>query len=276
MRTSIRLLAVAAVLASTVVVGPQAGSAAGRTSAGTLTPAAAARAQAELDAYRSAHPDDMVGIDRILRKYGHEPMSVSVSGVTGVLSAEEAERVIARRGAENMAAAARSGVPTNAFTVSVSIYGEFLGHNKNIVGQWNFRDNYVNGSDPDDVAGIEVNLNGCWKIVGTSAQVADYQGKTHNSLVWLENGGVSNGSPAWGINDSVSGFKMLTDNGQVVGKFAPLGSGCYKKQIGGQFVYEHNQDGSGGVSVSIAWGAFSVSYSNPGSKMRKSTNPLWK
>lgn len=275
MRTRIRVLLVVAVLVSGAAFGSAPASAA-RLGKVELSPAVAAKAQAELDAFRAAHPFDMLGIDRILRKYGQDPMAVSVNGVEGTLTAEQATNIItARNTAKASGVVSPLSVPPDAFSVSVLVYGAFTGYNKIIQGMWDFRDDYVNGSDPDDLAAIEVNLEGCYQIASTSMAVADYQGNTHNSLIYLQNGGVSNGSAIWGMNDSVSGFMLYTDHGTVTATYSPINVGCQYHQIGGQFVFEHNQDGGGSWSASVGWGFLTISYGNGGSTLRKGTNAVY-
>jgi hypothetical protein len=236
-----------------------------------------AAAQAEIDNYTAEHPDDFVGIDALLTKYGLPPMKVSVDGVPGELTGAEAEQIVDARKAAGSGAVA-SAVPTDAFTVWISVTKD-LYNGRRVVGSWNFRDNYVNGSAPDDVAAIQSNLaDGCFRIKsnGLSSRVSDYTGAVQNGYTYVDDAGIS-GSPTLGIRDRVSGFRLLVDNGYFIANFERTGkSGCSSSvQFGGQFQYEHNQDGDQGFSASASWGKFSVSYSAPCTKLRKSSNVVW-
>lgn len=226
-------------------------------------------AQAKIDAYQDQHPTDYTGIDRLLTKYGLPPMKVRIDGIDRDLTSAEAEAELAAR------ASAVYAVPTDAFNVAITInYDLYL--NRVVTGSWNFRDNYVNGSDPDDVATVQSNLGGgCFRTGSLVRKAADYTGVDYTGQTYIDDGGV-NGSPIFGIRDRTSGFKLLTDNGYFKATYNRTGaSGCGSTQLGAQFQYEHNQDGGAGFSASAGWGFFSVNYSNPGSKLRKSTSATY-
>lgn len=55
-------------------------------------------------------------------------------------------------------------VPADAFNVSASVYKvqDQYGQWVNMTGHWNFRDDYVNGSDPRDGSGIAAEVPDCW------------------------------------------------------------------------------------------------------------------
>lgn len=226
-------------------------------------------AQAEIDAFADQSPHDYTGLDRVMAKYGLPPMKVRVSGVDRVLTAAEAEAELAARDA------ATDAVPLDAFTVTLTLsYDLYL--NRVARGSWNFRDNFVNGSDPDDVATIQSNLgNGCFRTGALVRKAADYTGVDYTGQTYVDDGGV-NGSPIFGIRDRASGFKLLTDNGYFRVTYDRTNAGgCDSAQLGAQFQYEHNQDGGAGFSASAGWGFFSISYSSPGDKLRKSTGAMY-
>lgn len=231
-------------------------------------------AQAKIDAFADEHPDDYTGLDQLMAKYGLPPMKVRINGIDRDLTSAEAEAELAARksAAAKSTSAGTYAVPVDAFTVALSLaYDLYM--NRVARGSWNFRDNYVNGSAPDDVATVQANLaNGCFRTGTLQRKAADYSGVDYTGQTYVDDGGV-NGSPIFGIRDVTSGFKLLTDNGYFRVTYNKTGaSGCGSAQLGAQFQYEHNQDGSGGFSASAGWGFFSVSYSNPGSKLRKSTS----
>lgn len=117
-------------------------------------------AQAEIDAYTDAHPTDYTGIDKLLTKYGLPPMQVRINGIDRDLTSAEAEAELAAREAakpQATSAGTLAAVPTDAFSVAMTLnYDLYL--NRVVTGSWNFRDNYVNGSNPDDVATVQSNL----------------------------------------------------------------------------------------------------------------------
>jgi hypothetical protein len=231
-------------------------------------------AQAEIDNFVDQYPTDYTGIDRLLVKYGLPPMKVRISGIDRELTSAEAEAELAAWEAAEakVPGAGISAVPTDAFTVAMTLnYDLYL--NRVVTGSWNFRDNYVNGSDPDDVATVQANLAGnCFRTGTLVRKAADYAGADYTGQTYVEDGGV-NGSPIFGIRDRASGFRLLTDNGYFRVTYNKTGaSGCGSAQLGAQFQYEKNQDGSSGFSASAGWGFFSVSYSGAPAKLRKSTS----
>jgi hypothetical protein len=52
-------------------------------------------------------------------------------------------------------------------------------------------------------------------------------------------------------------------------------SPCVRHTIGAAYRYEHNQDGGNVLSVSAGWGFLSVGYGSIGSRLQKSTNPIY-
>lgn len=234
-------------------------------------------AQAEIDAYADANPRDFVGIDKLLAKYGLPPMKVRINGIDRDLTSAEAEAELAAREAGKPEATpiGTLAVPTDAFSVAMTLYYD-LYLNRVVTGSWDFRDNYVNGSDPDDVATVQSNLGGnCFRTGTIVRKAADYAGADFTGQTYVEDGGV-NGSPIFGIRDRASGFRLLTDNGYFKVTYNKTGaSGCGSAQLGAQFQFEHNQDGTSGFSASAGWGFFSVSYSGAPAKLRKSTSPSY-
>ncbi|MEU1812770.1 hypothetical protein [Micromonospora aurantiaca (nom. illeg.)] len=235
-------------------------------------------AQAEIDRFSDQNPNDYTGIDQLLTKYGLPPMKVRINGIDRDLTSSEAEiELAARKAAEaKPTPGARTfAVPTDAFSVAITLnYDLYL--NRVVTGSWNFRDNYVNGSDPDDVATIQSNLGGgCFRTGALVRKAADYTGADYTGQTYIDDGGVG-GSPIFGIRDRTSGFKLLTDNGYFKATYNKTGaSGCGSTKLGAQFQYEHNQDGSGGFSASAGWGFFNISYANGGSKLRKGTSATY-
>jgi hypothetical protein len=239
-----------------------------------------AAAQAEIDSYTDQHPDDLTGIDQLRIKYGLSPMQISVSGVDGILTSAQAEQAIAQQQEAPSPSAAGSAdtahimaVPSDAFTVWVSVSRD-LYNNPTVIGNWNFRDNYVNGSAPDDVAAIQASVGDCYRLKnnGIDYRVSDYTGAVQSGRIYLYDGGV-NGSPIIGVRDRVQGFRLLVDNGYFRARYERNGS-C-SSSFGGMFTYEHNQDGENGFSAGASWGHISISYSAQCLTLRKSTNAVW-
>lgn len=98
--------------------------------------------------------------------------------------------------------------------------------------------------------------------------VKDYQGNAHGHGVRYSDG---QQSAIFSIDDRVSGFKMLTDNGIESIDEVQHGSGsdCHRRKAG-SYYYEHNQDGHGNWSASVSIGVFGISYNGAsGSTLRK-------
>jgi hypothetical protein len=235
-----------------------------------------AAAQAEIDNYRAEHPEDLTGIDALLVKYGLPPMKVSINDVPGTLSGAEAEKILADR-QKTAGGVTTQAVPTDAFGVWISLTHD-LYNNRVVVGNWDFRDNYVNGSAPDDVAAIQGNIGECWRIKsgGLSYRVSDYTGAVQANRIYTYDAGL-NGSPIIGVRDRVQGFRLLVDNGYFQALYeSTKKSGCTSSSsFGAQFQYEHNQDGENGFSAGASWGSFGVSYSAQCTTLRKSSNVVY-
>jgi hypothetical protein len=235
---------------------------------------AAVRAQRQVDAFKAAHPDDYVGLSDLIVRLGGSPIKMSVSGVPGTLSATEAQSVLTN----HAGTITPFGVPNDAFNVAVAVYQSFSPAGGRVVeGQWDFRNDYVNGSNPDDVATISTNgAGGCQRVYSITRRAWDWDNVDYSGRTYTKDGGVSTNSPLIGVADATSGFRLLTDHGKISVTYAPANSGCSNKEIGAEFIYEHNQDGGGGWSATVGWGFLSVQYSGSGvSALQKSTSPVY-
>lgn len=230
-------------------------------------------ANAEIEAFYVAHPLDLAGLEDLVRKYTGQDLAVVVNDVAEPLTGAEAQEIMDERAVAPSVSESARAVPTNAFTVSFS-WVPILGTGENewqAHGTWNFRDDFVNGSDPDDVASNMLDLGGsCWKIQSSNWRTYRYDGVETTGTSYLENSGVSSGAPILRIRDAATNFTLNVDHGQFN---THVRANCGPTTVRGSFAYEHNQDyNSLGISVSASFGVLSVSYSGSGgSRIQKST-----
>lgn len=223
-------------------------------------------------AYAEQNPHDFIGINALAEQQLGQSIQFSVSGVDGPVDAATADLMSNQAPQEGVAARA---VPTDAFSV-VGYWPPTPGCTATYMGTWNFRDDYVNGSAPDDFASIMFDFsNRCLTAVSTTYNSYYYDGeRTTDSVAYLKNGGVG-GAPIVGLRDAVSGFKLNVDHGHISSTVTRK-LGCDTQSFGAQFAYDHNQDGGSAGSVSASFiGGLSIGYSGSLATMRKSTNPTY-
>ncbi|MEV8442082.1 hypothetical protein AB0425_32285 [Actinosynnema sp. NPDC051121] len=238
-----------------------------------------AEQNAEIDRYGREHPLDMAGLERLVEKYTGKKTVVAVNGVDGAMTGEQAQKVLDARRAEWARADAQGdvgamgAVPIDAFNTSVQFI-PVVGPPRLIKarGNWDFRDNYVNGSAPDDLSSTSVKLASCQRIVNTTTLTYDYAGNQTANAAYLLESGLSTGAPVSGVRDRVSGFVTNFDHGFTE---VMIQNDCATAQIGAAYAYEHNQDSSAGFSFSAGWGFLSVSYSNVTPSLKKSAGPIY-
>ncbi|MBI1759151.1 MAG: hypothetical protein HYR62_07995 [Actinobacteria bacterium] len=270
-----RWLTIAMLISALLLGGPPAHAAGAR--GFTVT-----KAQSELiSAFARQHPLDLAGLDGLVHQFTGEHMQVSINGVAGTIDGVQAQRLMDTRWQERRSHRSAgtisplSTVPLDAYTVAISwlpLYGpppQVKAH-----GVWDFRDNYVNGSAPDDFANVEI-LRGCSQIISTTTLTFDYTGRQTSNAAYLQDGGLISGAPISGVRDRVSGFVMSTDHG-TMDVVVQNGAGCGTHSIVAAFKYEHNQDGGSVLGVSAGWGSLSVSYSSVGGRLQKGTNPIYR
>ncbi|MGL4340791.1 MAG: hypothetical protein ACRCSP_10280 [Rhodoglobus sp.] len=226
--------------------------------------------------YIDAHPNDLAGIERLTKKLYKAPdMNVSVDGVAGHMNGEQAQKILDAR--ENSTdsrvekTTISAQIPIDAFTVSFSwisrpLTGKYFPYAA--YGTWNFRDDYVNGSDPDDIASNRLELNGCTKIMGTYGRSYLYDGTKVSGNGYLYDAGLGTNAAVYGFDDAASGFKLTVDHGYVL---TDVGQTCGPITNRGMFTYEHNQDGGAVTGVSASFLGFSVSYTGGPVKLQKSS-----
>lgn len=234
---------------------------------------------AEIDRYGREHPQDVAGLERLVEKYTGQKIQVAVNGVEGALTGAQAQQVLdGRRAAWERAdkqgdVQVMGAVPVDAFNVSVQFI-PVIGPPRVIKarGNWDFRDNYVNGSNPDDMSSVSVKLQGCMRIVNTTTLTYDYQGNQTANAAYLKDSGLSSGAPISGIRDRVSGFVTNFDHGftEVL-----VQNDCAVGQIGAAYAFEHNQDSNAGLSASAGWGFLSISYTNTTPALQKGAGPIY-
>jgi hypothetical protein len=238
-----------------------------------------AEQNAEIDRYGREHPLDVAGLERLVEKYTGKKTTVAVSGVDGAMTGEQAQKVLDARRAEWARADAQGdmgamgAVPIDAFNTSVQFI-PVVGPPRRVKvrGNWDFRDNYVNGSAPDDLSSTSVKLAGCQRIMSTTTLTYDYNGNQTANAAYLLDSGLSTGAPVSGIRDRVSGFVTNFDHGFTE---IMVQNDCAAAQIGAAYAYEHNQDSTAGFSFSAGWGFLSVNYTNATPALKKSSGPIY-
>lgn len=222
--------------------------------------------------YYNDNPGDFEGLADLAVELGADEPEFSfpragLSGMDGV----EAQRIVDGGGGR----AELQGVPVNAFSVSTAWYRTPLSNgtvNYSFVGYWNFRDNYVNGSAPDDVSALVVeNLPSCWRYRTDIVYMHSFNGGNYSSDAYRYD--VTPTSSIWRVRDRARNFALTSDHGShylVYNRYTSRE--CSKRNVYGKFYYEKNQDGGGSWSASVNIKYLSVSYSgNPGSVLRKAS-----
>ncbi|QNG18850.1 hypothetical protein G4H71_21265 [Rhodococcus triatomae] len=223
-------------------------------------------------AYAQENPRDFIGINALAEKEFGQSVEFTVSDVDGPVDARTAD-ALSNLGAAGFPEFAPFAVPTNAFSV-VGYWLPSAGRGATYMGTWDFRDDYVNGSAPDDFASIMFDWSSsCLILTSTTYNSYYYDGeRTTDSTMYLKDGGIG-GSPIVGLRDATSGFKLNVDHGHMSASVLRK-PGCSAQQFGAQFAYEHNQDGGSALSVSASFlGGLSVGYSGGPDAMQKSTTP---
>ena len=222
-----------------------------------------ARAAAD---YWGEHPQDYVGLAREIRAHGGDSVSFAVEG-HGAVTAHKAQQLYDQSVRDRENDGQRSGqagvldVPADSFNVTGSWYHvqDQYGEWWSAMGLWDFRDDYINGSDPGDASGIAASVPDCWVNDGEYIAAFDYENNLYEGALIRQNAGLS--SSVYDVDDMTSGFKMLTDHGLHVLSFKRYSSGCATEPMQARYYYEHNQDGSGSWSFSINLAIFALSYS---------------
>lgn len=227
--------------------------------------------EAQLQAFSAAHPGDFVGFDALAFELTGERTQSVVNGV----AYSDATTAQAAYDAEDVPAdltAAAGNFPIDSFDVG---FQWAAGPDLTVImtGYWNWRDDFIGGaSEPYDVAAIQLDAQQCLQMRNHSGSMRLPNGDETGAPV-LRDSGVATKAPVWNVPSRASGFENSGDNGNVfmVADMAPCG---HPIPIGGSFSYEGNQGGSV-LSVSASFGSLSVSYSNPGQTLQKSTAPIY-
>lgn len=219
--------------------------------------------------YMRANPGDWEGAVALVESHGG---SVEISDNVGrsIAPNEAAALSAAGEGPRFKAAQAVGEVspldwPSNAFTTLVAVV-DMGAANPDVVqlyGEWNWQDDFIGQGSPEDIAALRVNKS-CGTYSNYFASAATWNGSFTTTRASLRSGGVGEAGPIWNVHDDVKNFENLTDRGMIGVDYdlssCPAGT---KGSLQAETVYEGN-DGGTVLSVSIAWGLFSVDYNNPG------------
>ncbi|OEU90493.1 hypothetical protein DB35_04665 [Streptomyces abyssalis] len=213
-------------------------------------------------------PGDYLALEKAVKKAGGDSLRFNVPAV-GMENATASQVQKAYAKAENAHGdgdVSTKDVPSDAFQVSGSWYHtqDQYGEWWTASGHWNFRDDFVNGSAPDDASGIaldEVDKK-CWENDGDNLLAADWQNEPYDQM-WRHSSSPT--SNIWNIRDRVQGFAMKADHGTHLLHLRRVGYNCDNNdKMAASYHYEHNQDGSGGWGASISIGVMTLSYNGSG------------
>ncbi|HET9657705.1 MAG TPA: hypothetical protein VFP72_20305 [Kineosporiaceae bacterium] len=239
---------------------------------------------AEIIAYQDAHPDDLVGLDALARKYTGRGVKVAFSGTNGTLNASQAQAHLkawqaSKTSSPQVKAAATPvgmvkpmALPNDTFAVWIvqtPLMGPPAQWRYN--GRWDFKDTFAGQSSPVDVASLSFDMPSCMRMVGHSISTFSVTG-TNTYLGSLRSANVAAKAPIWNIADRTSGFQNLADRGSAgvtVQKYCTEST-----QVGADFAYEFNQ-GGGLFSVTAGWGLLEVSYTGSDQHLQKGTAPIY-
>lgn len=157
--------------------------------------------------------------------------------------------------------------PSNVFTVNITVSS--VGDTKIVTGSFNWRDDFAGQAAPFDVAALRFS-DGCGGITNLMSSTYNVSGQRTDRTT-LRNAGTSTNAPVWNVDAVTSGFANQADRGSFSAQFDT--GACGSKTVRAAFDYEGNQGGAL-TSVSAGWGGLSVSYSNPGLILKKSTQPV--
>lgn len=235
--------------------------------------------QVAVNSFADKHPGDLTGLQQLVHSLGGEfQVSSTVSSSSSARAVEaDIKDFVADDGRNSNAAkdseAGEFGVTGNfrsdVFAVTIWSASNASGTSAVVSGQTNWRDNFAGQAAPFDIGSIQFNRT-CGTLSGHNVVTRTYAGKrTYGST--LRDAGVSNGAPVWNIDSRSVGFVNTADTARVSVTYNR--SGCGSSTIQASYTYEGNQGGSL-VGVSAGWGGLSVSYSNPGLTLQKSTGAL--
>lgn len=246
----------------------------------TFTPAAAAteiqrdsRTVSELAfAYSEEHPDDLTGLVSYVESLGGEvEVSSDLTDSKDPAVIEDLTEKFLEGGrtysldalgaTTGPLVAARAGnLPADAFTVKTVNVKDAKAKTYSVIGQANWRDNFVGQGPPLDVATVSFS-NKCGTLSGYNAKTWDMYAKPTNKAS-LRDAGVTTMSPTWNIDGRVSAFAATADMSSFYVTYNY--SKCGTKSIQGQFKYVGNAGKDTSISVNAAWGLFGVSYGSSG------------
>lgn len=251
-----------AALAAVAILGPsvQASASAPESPPEGYVPAniRVARAVAAFDA---KHPDDYVGLNRVIVAAGGDPVRFDFAelGLFG-LSPTEAQKLVDSRD-EGLTTLASSAGP-----ISVSGYWSHVqdqyGEWYTYFGNWNFSDTYSGGGPPlDGVAVATSNVSAsCWVFDHEDIWSYNRNGGSTDSLTNRK--GVTFDSVVYQVDDSyLTSDAWYVDHGTVYISYKRLAS-CAGAYLYASTFYEHNHGGSGVWTYSVNSQIFNVQYSN--------------
>ena len=228
------------------------------------------RINTEILQYQEAHPGDLVGLDRLAYKYTGKHLVASVSGHTGLLTAEVAQRAASDSADLAAASACTGGIPRFTVTIeAVPLYGP--PDMRRVTGRWNFPDCWAGQRTPVDIASLAFNMADCFRMGGHNISTYSVTGRnTYRGTLRTAN--VGSKAPIWNVADYTTNFEMQADHGGAGVTISDYCGGSH--QVGAAFDYEANAGGRV-LSVSAGWGGLGVSYSGSPMTRQLGTTPVY-
>lgn len=240
----------------------------------TSSAATIAKANDEILAYQTAHPDDLAGLEALSVKYTGIKMRVSLNGVKGILTGAQAQPYIdqAKKQTTRANTLMSGGIPAYSLRVyTVALMGP--PPKIRVVGNWTFPDWWAGQAPPVDVASIGMSsIPTCMHQQDYGQLTWEYD-NTVTNVAWLASANLGNNAPYWDVADKEDNRGAAMARSGNVG--LTLANYCGTTQsMAATFNYAANQGGSI-VSVSASYGGLSVGYSSPGLTREQGTAPVY-
>lgn len=216
--------------------------------------------------YAEENPADVEGLEELATSLGGQVESNSSTLYTNEVPGLSDDSVTENSDSSPITPMA-SNFPSDVFTVNITVSS--VGDTKIVTGSFDWRDDFAGQAAPFDVAALRFS-DGCGGISNLTSSTVNVSGQ-QTERTTLRNAGTSTNAPVWNVDAITSGFENQADLGAFSAQFDT--SACGGKTVRVAFDYEGNQGGSL-ASVSAGWGGLSVSYSNPGLVLKKSTQPV--
>ncbi|WP_431031106.1 hypothetical protein [Plantibacter sp. RU18] len=222
--------------------------------------------------FTTAHPYDLIGADALSQRLFGADFEVLFEGETEFTSGADAQsKLDARRRALDANIGARDSLNPDTFTVAMSKV--VTPHGTAIGGGATFARWFAGQTNPTDLANLEFQLPACVELLYPSTNTQDIYGNV-TGLGSLRSANVAQKAPVWNIADHTTNFIPQAAYAGV-GIFLDQ-SNCGPGVIRAAAAFNYKAiEGGSILSVSVGWGAFSVSIGGGTLELQKSTPPIY-